>query len=762
MIPPRPPDKGKVDELTREFVAESRDGLERMELCLTELEKRPDDDELVLEIFRTVHTIKGTTSFLGFSRLQTLAHAGESLLVALRDGKIAVTTDLISALLRLMDTLRDILTLVETTEIERAQPTDDDSSLIELLSRLNIVREEASTSKTDAPINGHTLSPELPASATPVPSSNDGTLRIDVEMLNHMMNLVGELVLTRNQILQSSPDAAGFPDLARRLDTVTADLREAVRQARMQPLGHLFAKFPRMVRDLAHTCGRRVRIEFEGQETRLDKTLLEAIRDPLTHAVRNSVDHGIEPPERRLMTGKPIEGVVRLRAFQQSGSVVIEVIDDGAGIPAADVLKKAVDRNLVSAEQAAQMTDREALQLIFAPGISLSPAITHISGRGVGMDVVRSNVQKVGGSVEVESIPGSGTTLRLRMPLTLAIVPALVVRSGGQNFALPQHSLTELVHLKSCGSEAAIERIGTTEVFRLRDGLLPLVRLDKLLRLEHGESTNKGGSYIAVMEEGRRCFGLLIDDLNPPEEIVVKPLSRVLRDIGMYSGATVLGNGELALILDVKAIADYAGYRPSADAPPLADDMLQEIPNVPALAVQPSMVIYEVAKHDPNQQSNCARMAIPLSLVERIERISLDEVEYAEDKAALQYRGELISLEDHGRVLMEMKSTPAFAEQFNPGAPLAAAHPGSLAADIENIGAMITVMICLRPATPEPKRFGMVVRQVLDVSTGTLLAEDAEWGSSQLAMIDDRVATMHIAAATQLDEQSTANLQEAS
>ncbi len=268
--------------------------------------------------------------------------------------------------------------------------------------------------------------------------STDKTLRIDVDVLNRMMNLVGELVLTRNQMLQSNMEAANFPELARRLDSVTADLRETVMQARMQPVGNLFGKFPRMVRDLARTCGRDVRIEFSGQETGLDKSLLEAIKDPLTHAVRNAVDHGIEAPHVRVLAGKPAEGCVRLRAFHQSGSVVIEVADDGAGIGIERVLAKAVERNLVTAEQAAEMSEREALQLIFLPGFSTAAAVTNVSGRGVGMDVVRANVEKVGGSVEVESKMGVGTTLRLRVPLTLAIVPALVVRSGGQSFALPQ------------------------------------------------------------------------------------------------------------------------------------------------------------------------------------------------------------------------------------------------------------------------------------------------------------------------------------
>ena len=275
-----------------------------------------------------------------------------------------------------------------------------------------------------------------------------------------MMNLVGELVLTRNQMLQSDMEAANFPELARRLDSVTADLRETVMQARMQPVGHLFGKFPRMVRDLAQTCGREVRIEFFGQETGLDKSLLEAIKDPLTHAVRNAVDHGIEPPAERVMAGKPSEGCVRLRAFHQSGSVVIEVADDGAGIAMERVLAKAVERGLVTAEQAAEMTEREALQLIFLPGFSTAAAVTTVSGRGVGMDVVRANVEKVGGSVELESQVGMGTTLRLRVPLTLAIVPALVVRSGGQSFALPQSALVELVYVPQRDAETAVERIG--------------------------------------------------------------------------------------------------------------------------------------------------------------------------------------------------------------------------------------------------------------------------------------------------------------
>jgi two-component system chemotaxis sensor kinase CheA len=715
-----------VDDLTKEFIAESQEGLDRMERCLTELETRPDDAGLLGEIFRAVHTIKGTTGFLGFDRLEKLAHAGEHLLGSLRDGRLAVSSELISGLLHLLDGLRAILVLIEETGGEGTRSSDEDGELIAELAMLNgamppaeiepeLLNAVVDTGETTAgPVSakvGEAALGNISAAGNSEKNGagNDKTLRIDVDVLNRMMNLVGELVLTRNQMLQSDMGSANFPELARRLDSVTADLRETVMQARMQPVGNLFGKFPRMVRDLARTCGRDVRIEFTGQETGLDKSLLEAIKDPLTHAVRNAVDHGIESAADRVLAGKPAEGCVRLKAFHQSGSVVIEVADDGAGIPMERVLAKAVERHVVTPEQAAGMSEREALQLIFLPGFSTAAAVTTVSGRGVGMDVVRANVEKVGGSVEVESRRGQGTTLRLRVPLTLAIVPSLVVRSGGQSFALPQSALVELVDIPQREFARVVQRIGSAELYRLRERLLPMVWLDRLLGLEADSPEASHGHYLAVLEADGCRYGLVVDDLMSPEEIVVKPLSPVLREIGMFSGATVLGNGTLALILDVGATAARAGVKP------IEEEMVGMGAGETATqeAVGESFLIFEDHARE--------RMALPLDAVERIESVSLERIEYAGGSPLLQYRGELLPLKDQGDVLPDLQE---------------ARHRG------EEVQA--TVLICGNASVSGDQRVGMVVRQVLDVSTGTLLDRDAtdEGVGMELALVKEKLTVV--------------------
>lgn len=710
-----------MDELTKEFLAESLEGLDRMDRCLTDLEQRPHDKDLLAEIFRSVHTIKGTTGFLGFARLERLAHVGETLLGSLRDGRLTVNPELVGGLLQLMDGLREILRLIELTGKEGERATDEDSVLIALMEYLNRSGDE------NAEASAQPVRPALAAEnddkpaaaagpATAPSGANEKTLRIDVDVLNRMMNLVGELVLTRNQIIQSNGDSANFSLLARRLDSVTADLRETVMQARMQPVGHVFGKFPRMVRDLAVSCGKNVRIEFSGQETGLDKSLLEAIKDPLTHAVRNAIDHGIEDPRTRALADKPVEGIVHLRAYQHNGSVVIEVEDDGGGISTARVLAKAQERGLVTAEQAAAMTEREAQQLIFLPGFSTAAKVTTVSGRGVGMDVVLANVEKVGGTVEVESHEGKGTVLRLRVPLTLAIVRALVVRSGGQSFCLPQSSLAELVYVPWREAETKVEWIGAAELFRLREQLLPMVRLDRMLALEGEGTCQTHGFYLVVLEvEGCR-YGLVVDDLMAPEEIVVKPLSPVLREIGLFSGATVLGSGSLAMILDITAVGVRAGVRSLTEDVVAANQAGRPVAG-PVAAASSSFLIFE----DQWSGERMERLALPLSAVVRIESVALKDVEYAGDRPLLQYRGELLPLEDRGGVLRELEAMDA--------------------------DATATVLICQGPAggsaRTAARRMGMVVRRVVEVANGDLVEANAEICSERIALVNERLTVVH-------------------
>ncbi len=649
-----------MDELTREFLIESQEGLDRMERCLTDLEARPGDDGLLAEIFRSVHTIKGTTGFLGFRRLEDLAHAGEDLLAVLRDGKRQADSDVITALLQLLDGLRSIL---KTIESEGSEGEEGDEGLIETLKQLQMSPEHRAPSDVRiAAIEQEALpAPSLPACrktkergdqderseqraesrpATPspqAPSASESTLRVDIALLNRMMNLVGELVLTRNQVLQASAADPRMTLLSRRLDMVTADLREAVMRARMQPVSNIFSKMPRMVRDLCRTLGRKARLEMEGQETELDKSLLEAIKDPLTHAVRNALDHGVEPPEVRLVAGKDPEGTLRLRAAQEGSHVIIEVADDGAGIAVDRIRAKAMERGLITEERAAQQSERELLQLIFLPGFSTAAAVTNVSGRGVGMDVVRTNVERIGGKVELESHPGKGTTLRLRIPLTMAIVPALIVRSLGQSFALPQGALSELVHVPRGRGSAAIEWIEDAPLYRLRGKLLPLVFLDCLLTPAQTRNIGPGRDhFIAVLDADGRHFGLVVDGLEDPEEIVVKPLSPVLKEIGLYSGATVLGNAELALILDPGAIAMRAGIRISTE------DDAGETEMEPAAADSSEFLLVEVAGR---------QAAIPLDRVIRIEQLPAWRIEFVGRKPVLNLEGQLVPVEDPGGLL---------------------------------------------------------------------------------------------------------------
>jgi two-component system chemotaxis sensor kinase CheA len=432
-----------------------------------------------------------------------------------------------------------------------------------------------------------------------------------------------------------------------------------------------------MVRDLSQTLGRKVRLEVEGQDTELDKSLLEAIKDPLTHAVRNALDHGIEPPEKRAAAGKDPEGTLRLRALQEGSHVIIEVSDDGAGIAVDRVREKAVERKLITRERAAQATDREMLQMIFVPGFSTAAQITNVSGRGVGMDVVRTNVEKIGGKVEIESRVGRGTTLRLRIPLTLAIIPALIVRSLQQSFALPQGALSELVHVPPEQSARTIEWLEDAPLYRLRGQLLPLVFLGQLL--VPGERANKHcetDQFIAVLDADGRRFGLVVDGLADPEEIVVKPLSPVLKEIGIYSGATVLGNAELALILDPGAIATRAGVTVQREEERLAEAEAEN-------TGRPEYLVVMLAGR---------QAAVPLADVLRIEQVPASRIEYVGSRPVLNFGGQLLAVEDAA---------------------------GLIDAAQQNAETSIIVVVCRQGE----RQIGIAVEHVLDVAAGSDLFE---------------------------------------
>jgi two-component system chemotaxis sensor kinase CheA len=467
-------------------------------------------------------------------------------------------------------------------------------------------------------------------------SAADSTIRVDVDLLDDLMNLVGELVLTRNEILQFVTPSAdgGFTVSAQRLDLLTSELQEQVMKTRMQPIGSVWSKLPRVVRDLAIQCNKQVRLEMEGRETELDKSLLEAIKDPLTHIVRNTVDHGIEDPADREARGKPAEGVLRLVAGHEDGQVNIQIIDDGGGIDLDRVRAKAVERGLITDEAAEAMNDVEAVQLIFLPGFSTAAKVTNVSGRGVGMDVVRTNIEKIGGSVEVRTERGIGTTFKMKIPLTLAIVPALIIRSNGQRYAIPQTSLVELVSVEGANGRG-VEYIHQAPVIRLRERLLSVVDLRQALG---GPPLERLVGDMVVLTADGHQFSVLVDDIVETQEIVVKPLGKVINEVPMFSGATILGDGRVALILDVVGLAQEARVISGrAEATKSVLDGADE-PLDPPDGISETLLLLSVG---PDR-----RVAMALSEVERLDEFAQSKIELSGRHQVVQYRSQIMPLVD--------------------------------------------------------------------------------------------------------------------
>lgn len=475
---------------------------------------------------------------------------------------------------------------------------------------------------------------EQPGTGTKVLERTEKVIKVDIEIIDQLMNLVGELVLSRNQIMQFSHafENTAFSSACHRISLVTSELQEKVMKTRMQPVANVFNRFPRMVRDLATNSGKQVDLRIDGKETELDRTLIEAIKDPMVHLLRNSMDHGIETPDERLRRGKPACGNLLISAFHENGQVNIVVKDDGAGIDTARVKEIAIRRGLISQQQADGMSEREALNLIFMPGFSTAKTVTNVSGRGVGMDVVRTNIEKIGGTVEIKSEKGSGTTVTVRIPLTLAIIPALLVSAGGQRFAIPQVNLIELVCLEGDQIRQGIETVRNVEVYRLRGELLPLIRLKEILNLcPDGKSQET--LYIVVLRLGAGQAGLIIDQVHDTEEIVVKPLSRHVKQLAAFAGATILGDGNVALILDVQGLAALGGIHPEHISSKLmrAQDLSKAGPED-----SQSTLLFRLGEAD--------QYAIPLGLVNRLEEFDPSRIEEVAGREVIQYRGDVLPL----------------------------------------------------------------------------------------------------------------------
>jgi two-component system, chemotaxis family, sensor kinase CheA len=693
-----------MDDLLREFLTETSESLDTVDNQLVRFEQDPNNAKILDNIFRLVHTIKGTCGFLGLPRLEALAHAGETLMGKFRDG-MPVTGEAVSLILASIDRIKEILAGLEATE---AEPQGSDEDLIVKLHEMvehgmaaMSASQDASTTPaapvaaTPAVAQGgvvpQTLERELrpgevsldelerafretaievvapalvpspepeaepaPRAASPKKEANkvavkkpaadvevaegdkiaNQSIRVNVDTLEHLMTMVSELVLTRNQLLEISRrnEDTEFKVPLQRLSNVTAELQEGVMKTRMQPIGNAWQKLPRIVRDLSGELHKQIELEMHGADTELDRQVLDLIKDPLTHMVRNSADHGLETPAERLAAGKPEQGTIRLSAYHEGGHIIICIADNGRGLNTERIKAKAISNGLVSEAELEKMTEAQIHKFIFAPGFSTAAAVTSVSGRGVGMDVVRTNIDQIGGTIDVKSVAGEGSSVTIKIPLTLAIVSALIVEAAGDRFAIPQLAVVELVRARA-NSEHRIERIKDTAVLRLRNKLLPLMHLKKLLKIDDGSSSDPENGFIVVTQVGNQTFGIVVDGVFHTEEIVVKPMSTKLRHIDMFSGNTILGDGAVIMIIDPNGIAKALGASGSASHE-IADENAASRAN--AAEQLTSLLVFRAGSSQPK--------AVPLGLVTRLEEIATDKIELSNGRYMVQYREQLMPL----------------------------------------------------------------------------------------------------------------------
>ena len=691
-----------MDDLLREFLVESAEHLDTVDAELVRFEQDPNNQQILRNIFRLVHTIKGTCGFLGLPRLEALAHAAETLMGRFRDG-YPVSGSSVTLILATLDRLKAILADLEATGSE---PAGGDSDLIDALEQMSseeapaaapppplpvlqalpaIVERELKpgevsledlerafmeapgpddfASEPPAPVAAPKVEmaaaiaaepaaarePEpaaersAPSASAPAEGGEGGvakvqTIRVNVDTIEHLMTMVSELVLTRNQLLEIARrhEDSGYKVPLQRLSHVTAELQEGVMKTRMQPIGNAWQKLPRVVRDLSAELGKGIDLVMSGAETELDRQVLDVIKDPLTHMVRNSADHGIESAADRKASGKPPRGTIRLSAYHEGGTITIEIADDGKGLDLAAIRKKAIERNFAPAADIERMTDAQVAKFIFHAGFSTAKAITSVSGRGVGMDVVKTNIETIGGVVDIATELGRGTTFTIKIPLTLAIVSALIVKANEQRYAVPQIAVLELVRVDPKNdnkSTNTIERIHGAPVLRLRERLLPIVTLDGLMRgqatVEEGEVVESG--FVVVAQVGRQRFGVLVDEVFHTEEIVVKPMSSKLRHIPLFAGNTILGDGAVVLIVDPNGVAKLVGQ--SAQSGAATETEAEEIEAGDAKA---TLLVFKGGAG--------GFKAVPLSLVTRLEEIDASKIEHLGGRPLIQYRGRLMPL----------------------------------------------------------------------------------------------------------------------
>jgi len=713
-----------MDEDIKAFLVESYENISQIETDLVTLEKNPTNQDLLEGIYRSLHTIKGNCGFMAFPTLEALTHSGENLLSCLRDGQLQLNAETTSGLLQLLDAMQQICAQIDAI----GQEGDVDySGLIQTLNQLQSRDGGDREDRGDREDEG-----EFPQSLiinnpspianfqSPIPPNTVQSIRVDINLLDKLMNLVGELVLVRNQIQQFSTlqDETAFVTTSQQLNRLTTELQEGVMKTRMQPISTITRKFPRVVRDVAIATEKQVQLEIEGEETELDKTIIEAIKDPLTHLLRNCVDHGIESPDVRQTQGKPATGRLRLQAFHESGYVTIEISDDGAGIDSERLKQKALSLGLITPNQANRLSETDALNLIFLPGFSTANFITRLSGRGVGMDVVKTDVEKVGGTVDVHTQLGLGTTFKLKIPLTLAIIPALIVTSGGDRYAIPQTSLLELVRLQGEQADHGIEYVHKAPVYRLRGKLLPLVYLNRELELTewNPKTVNPKAETmlnIVVLQVDNFTFGLVVDVINDTQEIVVKPLGKLLKDTPCFAGATILGDGKVALILDVLSLASRAGVLSDEQTNALIQQEMSSQSNIETVQM---LLLFEALDN--------SRMAIPLSRVVRLEEFPKTAIEQVGDRQVIQYRDQILYLVNFANVFDSFVSRQRFS----------AANFKTAVLDADPL--QVVVVAC-----QSGRQIGLVVQRMVDIVMEDLCitGESTRPGVQAIAVIQGQV-----------------------